>query len=102
MEVAILGKKAFLVTDEGIGETGLVDQVTDRLGDLLVGVFSDVPQESGMEVVVNGAEAALAAGADVPAVVGTTICGVCGRHRVRSYFRGSGDGPATGSEGHLI
>ena len=65
MEVAILGKKAFLVTDEGIGETGLVDQVTDRLGDLLVGVFSDVPQDSGMEVVDKGAEAALAAGADV-------------------------------------
>lgn len=65
MEVAILGKKAFLVTDEGIKETGLVDQVTDRLGDLLVGVYSDVPQDSGMQVVDNGAEAALAVGADV-------------------------------------
>jgi len=65
MEVATLGKKAFLVTDQGIKETGLADQVTDRMGDLLAGVYSDVPQDSGMEVVDKGAEAALAAGADV-------------------------------------
>ena len=65
MEVATLGKKAFLVTDQGIKETGLADQVTDRMGDLLTGVYSDVPQDSGMEVVDKGAEAALAAGADV-------------------------------------
>jgi alcohol dehydrogenase class IV len=65
MEIATLGKKAFLVTDQGIKETGLADQVTDRMGDLLAGVYSDVPQDSGMEVVDKGAEAALAAGADV-------------------------------------
>ena len=65
MEIACLGKKAFLVTDQGIMETGLVDQVTARMGDLLGGVYSDVPQDSGMEVVDKGAEAALAAGADV-------------------------------------
>jgi aldehyde dehydrogenase (NAD+) len=65
MEIAALGKKAFLVTDQGIRETGLVDLVTDRMGDLLAGVYSDVPQDSGMEVVDKGAEAALAAGADV-------------------------------------
>ena len=51
MEIATLGKKAFLVTDQGIKETGLVDLVTDRMGDLLAGVYSDVPQASGMEVV---------------------------------------------------
>ena len=65
MEIAALGKKAFLVTDQGIKETGLVDLVTERMGDLLAGVYSDVPQDSGMEVVDKGAEAALAAGADV-------------------------------------
>ena len=65
MEVATLGKKAFLVTDDGIRETGLVDQVVDRLGESLVGVYSDVPQDSGMEVVDKAAEAALGAGADV-------------------------------------
>ena len=65
MEIAALGKKAFLVTDQGIKETGLVDLVTERMGDLLAGVYSDVSQDSGMEVVDKGAEAALAAGADV-------------------------------------
>ena len=65
MEIATLGEKAFLVTDQGIKEAGLVDLVTDRMGDLLTGVYSDVPQDSGMEVVDKGAEAALAAGADV-------------------------------------
>ena len=65
MEIASLGKKAFLVTDQGIKETGLTDQVTARMGDLWAGVYSDVPQDSGMEVVDKGAEAALAAGADV-------------------------------------
>jgi alcohol dehydrogenase class IV len=65
MEIATLGKKAFLVTDPGIKEIGLVDQVTARMGDSLVGIYSDVPQDSGMEVVDKGAEAALATGADV-------------------------------------
>ena len=65
MEIANLGKKAFLVTDQGIKETGLVDLVTDRMGDLLTGIYSDVPQDSGMEVADKGAEAALSAGADV-------------------------------------
>lgn len=65
MEIAALGQRAFLVTDEGIRKTALVDRVTERLGDLLAGVYSDVPQDSGMEVVDKGAEAALAAGADV-------------------------------------
>jgi len=65
MEVGALGKKAFLVTDQGLIETGLVDQVKNKLGDLLAGVYADVPQDSGMEVVDKGAELALAAGADV-------------------------------------
>ena len=65
MEIAVLGKKAFLVTDQGINETGLVDLVTDRMGGLFAGVYSDVPQDSGMEVADKGAEAALSAGADV-------------------------------------
>ena len=64
MEVGALGKKAFLVTDQGLIETGLADQIQDKLGDLLAGVYADVPQDSGMEVVDKGAELALAAGAD--------------------------------------
>jgi aldehyde dehydrogenase (NAD+) len=65
MEVRTLGKKAFLVTDGGLVETGLVDQVKNKLGDLLAGDYADVPQDSGMEVVDKGAERALEAGADV-------------------------------------
>jgi len=65
MEVSALGKKAFLVTDPGLIETGLVDQIKDKLGNLLAGVYSDVPQDSGMDIVDQGAESALAAGADV-------------------------------------
>ena len=64
IEVGALGKKAFLVTDQGLIETGLVDQVKNKLGALLAGVYADVPQDSGMEVVDNGAEQALSAGAD--------------------------------------
>lgn len=65
MEVSALGKRAFLVTDPGLMETGLADQVKDGLGRLLVGVYADVPQDSGMDVVDRGAASALAAGADV-------------------------------------
>jgi len=65
MEVKALGHKAFLVTDAGLVETGLVDQVKKKLGDLLAGVYADVPQDSGMAVVDRGAQLALAAGADV-------------------------------------
>jgi len=65
MEVSALGKRAFLVTDPGLMETGLVDQVKDGLGHLLVGVYADVPQDSGMGVVDQGAASALAAEADV-------------------------------------
>lgn len=65
MEVQALGKKAFLVTDAGLIETGLVDQVKKQLGDLLAGVYADVPQDSGMEIVDRGAQQALSAGAEV-------------------------------------
>lgn len=65
METAAFGKKAFLVTDKGIIETGLAQQVQKQLGDILVGIYDDVPQDSGMEVVDRGAEKALAAGAEL-------------------------------------
>lgn len=65
MEAAEFGKKAFLVTDKGILETGMADQVQKQLGDALVGIYDDVPQDSGMEVVDKGAEKALETGADV-------------------------------------
>jgi len=70
MEVSALGKAAFLVTDPGLMATGLVDRVKERLGQLLVGVYAGVPQDSGMEVVDEGAATARAAGADVVVSLG--------------------------------
>ena len=65
METSAAGQKAFVVTDGGLSETGLVDMIKEKLGSQLCGVFMDVPQDSGMDVVDKGAELALAAGADV-------------------------------------
>ena len=59
IEVSALGQKAVLVTDEGLMATGLVEQVQEKLGNLLVHTYSDVPQDSGMAVVDNGAQEAL-------------------------------------------
>ena len=65
MEIKALGNRAILVTDQGVRAAGLVEQVQGIMGDALAGIFADVPQDSGMEVVDKGAELALAAGADV-------------------------------------
>ena len=65
MEVGALGTKAVLVTDPGIVETGLVDQAKAIMDKSLVGVYSDVPQDSGMDVVDKASEFALSKGADV-------------------------------------
>lgn len=65
MEVANWGKRVLLVTDKGIVATGLVDEVKGVLGDSLAGIFDDVPQDTGMEVVDRGASYAKSVGADV-------------------------------------
>ena len=70
MEIAALGKSAILVTDAGIAAAGLVETAAKTMGNLLAGVFSDVPQDSGMEVVDAGAALALSTGADVVVSLG--------------------------------
>jgi len=70
MEISALGEKAFLVTDPGIMAAGLADPVKAQIGAMLAGVYADIPQDSGMEVVDRGAELALAAGADVVVSLG--------------------------------
>lgn len=70
MEVAEWGSRAVLVTDQGIINAGLADRVKAILGDTLVGVFSDVPQDTGMEVVDKGAGYAKSVGADVVVSLG--------------------------------
>ena len=65
LEVSALGKKAVLVTDPGIIKAGMVDQVKKIMGDTLLGIFSDIPQDTGMEVIDAGAKYAKSLGADV-------------------------------------
>jgi len=69
-EVKRLGSKAFLVTDPGLIATGMVEQVKSLLGSSLAGVYADIPQDSGMEVVDKGAALALSQGADVVVSLG--------------------------------
>ncbi len=70
MEIDTLGQKAVLVTDQGLLATGLVDQVQKIMGNALAGTFSDVPQDSGMEVVDQGAAYAESVAADVVVSLG--------------------------------
>ncbi|HET9010461.1 MAG TPA: iron-containing alcohol dehydrogenase [Gemmatimonadaceae bacterium] len=66
-------KRPLIVTDAVIRGTGLVDRVQEGLtgGDLeTAGVFDDVPQDSGVEVVVACAELAKESGADSILAVG--------------------------------
>jgi alcohol dehydrogenase len=69
-EVANFGKRAVLVTDPGIIAAGLADRVKEKMGAALAGVFSDVPQDTGMEVIDAGAAYAKSVGADVVVSVG--------------------------------
>lgn len=82
MTVASLGSKALLVTDAGLMDSGLADQIRDKLGAQLAGVYADVPQDSGMDVVDSGAQRALSCGADVIVSLGggsviDTAKGIC-------------------------
>ncbi len=64
------GTKAVVVTDKGIMATGLIDGITNVLKDKCVGIFSDIPQDTGVEVVDAGAEFARKNGADIVISVG--------------------------------
>jgi len=70
IQISELGTKAVLVTDAGLIETGLVEKVKKTIGSRLAGVFSDVPQDSGMEVVEAGTDYANSIGADVVVSLG--------------------------------
>jgi alcohol dehydrogenase class IV len=70
MEIRALGKKAFLVTDPGLEATGLTASAKKIMGNLMAGMYADIPQDSGMDVVDRGAELALSSGADVVVSLG--------------------------------
>jgi alcohol dehydrogenase len=71
VEMAALGGKATLiVSDPGVLEAGLVDGIRRSLGARCVGMFHDVPQDTGVQVVDRAAELARSLGADSLVSVG--------------------------------
>jgi alcohol dehydrogenase len=52
------GEKTLIVTDEGIVRAGLAERIKESLGDLCVGLFSEIPQDSGVHVVNEAAKVA--------------------------------------------
>lgn len=82
-EMSVLGcKRAVIVTDKGIVAAGLVDRVARLLGSKCAGIFDNIPQDTGIEVVNSGAEYARRNGADVVISIGggsviDTAKGIC-------------------------
>ncbi len=71
MEMSGLGCcRALVVTDPGVMKAGLVEGVLKALGEKCVGVFSDVPQDTGVGVVNRAAAFARGKGADCVVSVG--------------------------------
>lgn len=70
-EMSALGcSRAVVVTDQGIIKAGLSEKIIKTLGEKCVGVFSDVPQDTGIDVVNRGAAFAREKGADMVISVG--------------------------------
>src|SRR3989339_1531941 len=71
VEMAGLGcRRALVVTDPGVMQAGLVEGVLKALGDRCVGLFSDIPQDTGVGVVNRAAALAREKGADCVVSVG--------------------------------
>lgn len=71
IEVAELGcSKAFIVTDPGVVEVGLVERVQKALGNKYVGVYDQCIQDSGIQEINQAAQVARDAGADCLVSVG--------------------------------
>ena len=71
MEMAGLGcRRALVVTDPGVMKAGLVEGVLKALGDRCAGVWSDVPQDTGVGIVNRAAAFAREKGADCVVSVG--------------------------------
>jgi alcohol dehydrogenase class IV len=70
-EMSSLGcSRAVVVTDPGIIKAGLSEKIIKTLGDKCVGVFSDVPQDTGIDVVNRGATFAREKDADIIISIG--------------------------------
>lgn len=71
IEVAELGcSRAFIVTDPGVVEAGLVERVQKALGAKFVGMYDKCIQDTGIHVINEAAEVAKEAGADCLVSVG--------------------------------
>ncbi len=71
MEMAGLGcRRALVVTDPGVMKAGLVEGVRKALGERCAGVWSDVPQDTGIGVVNSAAAFAREKGVDCVVSVG--------------------------------
>src|SRR4030042_3207143 len=64
------GSKAFIITDKGVEEAGLLEKVVKALGSRWVGTYNEVPQDSGLHIVNQAAEIAREKGADAVVSVG--------------------------------
>ncbi len=70
-EMSALGcSRALVVTDQGIIKAGLSEKIIKTLGEKCVGIFSDVPQDTGIDVVNRGAAFAREKGADIVISIG--------------------------------
>jgi len=67
---ALKCSRAIVVTDQGIIKAGLLDKITKSLGEKCVGIFSDVPQDSGMDTVDRASAFAKEKGADIVISIG--------------------------------
>lgn len=70
MEVDNLGTKVVLVTDKGLESTGIPEKIRSVLGNRLILTYNDIPQDTGMEIVDDGAALATAKGVDVVVSIG--------------------------------
>lgn len=70
-EMSTLGcSRAVVVTDQGIIQAGLLEKITASLGTKCVGVYSDIPQDTGIDVVDRAAAFAKEKGADIVVSIG--------------------------------
>jgi len=70
-EMGALGcSRAVVVTDQGIIKAGLLEKITASLGAKCVGVYSDIPQDTGIDVVNSASAFAKGKGADIVISVG--------------------------------
>lgn len=65
-EISRLGcRRAVIITDMGIREAGLLDKVEKAIGSLCVGVFDEVAEDSGYQVVDKAVEFCRSVNADI-------------------------------------